>query len=242
VKWFKADKGFGFVVLGDGSGEAFLHITVLEGAGHTIIQPGAKLRVQVGRGQKGRQVTAVVEVLGGGVEARPKREFPRSARRTAGLTAEVPGTVKWYDVGKGFGFAEAEDGQKDVFLHVSVLKLAGLSELVERQRIVMQVVADPRGRKAVALRLIEQLPNRFLRTNRHAGQSGEGRLSQPHTLPASSGNNMQMIRTSASGHLFPYGLGMGRLSAGGPSTAARAQPGHATGDGHSSQLWLERYH
>jgi len=85
------------------------------------------------------------------------REAPRrpSAPRASGPATEVTGTVKWYDAGKGFGFAEAEDGQKDVFIHVSVVEKAGLRELAEAQRIVMQVVSEPRGRKATALRLAD---------------------------------------------------------------------------------------
>src|SRR5262245_42330883 len=61
VKWFNEEKGFGFVELEDGSGDAFLHIGVLQNAGHDGITPEAKIRVQVGQGQKGRQVTAVLE-------------------------------------------------------------------------------------------------------------------------------------------------------------------------------------
>ena len=62
VKWFNAEKGFGFVELADGSGDAFLHAAVLEAAGHDSVDPGAKLSVQVGVGQKGRQITAVLAV------------------------------------------------------------------------------------------------------------------------------------------------------------------------------------
>jgi cold shock protein len=62
VKWFKSDKGFGFVELSDGSGDAFLHIGALQSCGHEAVPPGTTLRVQVGQGQKGPQVTRVVEV------------------------------------------------------------------------------------------------------------------------------------------------------------------------------------
>ena len=79
VKWFNPDKGFGFVELGDGSGDAFLHIAVLQAAGHDAVDPETKMSVQVGQGQKGRQVTAVLTVDaasgGGGGGA------PRSAAR-----------------------------------------------------------------------------------------------------------------------------------------------------------------
>src|SRR3979409_126549 len=62
VKWFNAEKGFGFVELADGSGDAFLHAAVLETAGHETVDPGTKLSVQVGWGQKGRQIAAVLSV------------------------------------------------------------------------------------------------------------------------------------------------------------------------------------
>src|SRR5947207_7700943 len=62
VKWFNAEKGFGFVELADGSGDVFLHAAVLEAAGHNTVDPGATLSVQVGWGQKGRQIAAVLGV------------------------------------------------------------------------------------------------------------------------------------------------------------------------------------
>ena len=53
VKWFNPEKGYGFVELADGSGDAFLHIAVLERCGHGTVLPETKLRVQIGQGQKG---------------------------------------------------------------------------------------------------------------------------------------------------------------------------------------------
>src|SRR5262245_28910760 len=55
VKWFNSVKGFGFVELADGSGDAFLHIGVVQAAGHDDLAPETKLRIQVGQGPKGRQ-------------------------------------------------------------------------------------------------------------------------------------------------------------------------------------------
>ncbi|MGB9188379.1 MAG: cold shock domain-containing protein, partial [Methylovirgula sp.] len=62
VKWFKGDKGFGFVELSNGTGDAFLHIGALQAAGYETVPPGAKLKVYVGTGAKGAQVTRVLEV------------------------------------------------------------------------------------------------------------------------------------------------------------------------------------
>src|SRR5215471_17168003 len=50
VKWFKPEKGFGFVELSDGSGDAFLHASVLGRLGVTQVQPGETLEVRIAQG------------------------------------------------------------------------------------------------------------------------------------------------------------------------------------------------
>jgi cold shock protein len=80
VKWFNKEKGFGFVELGDGSGDAFLHIRAVEAAGHADLLPGTRLTVTTAQGQKGPQVTSVTSVDTSTAEApAPRREFrPRT--------------------------------------------------------------------------------------------------------------------------------------------------------------------
>ena len=77
VKWFNGEKGFGFVELTDGSGEAFLHISVVEAAGHTALEPGTTLTVRVGQGAKGPQITEVTAVDASTAE--PSRGRPAGA-------------------------------------------------------------------------------------------------------------------------------------------------------------------
>lgn len=159
VKWFKSDKGFGFVELSNGAGDAFLHIGALQSAGHETVPPGAKLKVQVGNGAKGAQVTRVIEVDTTGAQERaPQRSFdsPRPARRMApdpATAVSVAGKVKWFDDTKGFGFVSSNDGGKDVFVHISILGPAGLSHLAEGQAVNMRVVDTPKGREALSISL-----------------------------------------------------------------------------------------
>src|SRR5271165_446061 len=80
VKWFNPEKGFGFAELGDGTGDAFLHIGVLQAAGRETVPPGAKLKVHVGQGQKGKQITHVTEVD----ESTATPERPRGPRMGGG--------------------------------------------------------------------------------------------------------------------------------------------------------------
>src|SRR5258706_2802734 len=160
VKWFKADKGFGFVELVDGSGDAFLHVAVLQAAGHETVDPETKLSVQVAQGQKGRQVTAVLAVdTSTGCPPRASRRPPppmssSRERPDPATAAEVVGTVKWFNPDKGFGFVVCEDGGKDVFIHLSIVERAGLRGLDEGQRLVMTVVTTQKGREATALTLL----------------------------------------------------------------------------------------
>ncbi len=62
VKWFNGEKGFGFVELAGGGGDAFLHISVLSRAGYQTVSPGATLKVLTSAGQKGPQVAEVNSV------------------------------------------------------------------------------------------------------------------------------------------------------------------------------------
>lgn len=178
VKWFNAEKGFGFVELSDGSGDVFLHASALTRSGHTTVSPGATVRVRVGQGQKGRQVSEVVSVDestatpersgGGGYGGAPRTGFggpgagprpPRPAgagfRRAPDLSTatEMTGTVKWYNGAKGFGFITPDNGGKDIFIHVSTLERSGLSGLNEGQATRLQVVQGPKGPEAAAISL-----------------------------------------------------------------------------------------
>ena len=57
------------------------------------------------------------------------------------------GTVKFYNEQKGFGFIEPEDGSKDVFVHATALERAGISRLVEGQKVSFDTELDSRSRK-----------------------------------------------------------------------------------------------
>jgi CspA family cold shock protein len=60
------------------------------------------------------------------------------------------GTVKWFNGQKGFGFIEPENGDKDVFVHISAVERAGMSSLNEGQKVSFDIVADSRSDKSAA--------------------------------------------------------------------------------------------
>jgi CspA family cold shock protein len=196
VKWFNPEKGFGFVELSEGAGDVFLHASVLARMGVTSVNPGATLKVRTGQGQKGPQVTEVLEVDESTASAAPAPRAPRPAGdRPGGFGGgdrggfgggggyggdrggfgggdrggfgaprrgfdapvasgpEQQGTVKWYNTAKGFGFIAPEDGGKDVFVHASALRRAGLTELAEGQRVTIQVTQGQKGPEAASIRI-----------------------------------------------------------------------------------------
>jgi CspA family cold shock protein len=57
------------------------------------------------------------------------------------------GTVKFFSATKGFGFISPENGEQDVFVHISALERAGMGALSEGQRISYEVVTE-RGKLA----------------------------------------------------------------------------------------------
>jgi CspA family cold shock protein len=59
------------------------------------------------------------------------------------------GTVKWFNIQKGFGFIQPEGGGKDVFVHVTAVQAAGPDTLNEGQRVSYEVVRE-RGKEAAA--------------------------------------------------------------------------------------------
>ncbi len=60
------------------------------------------------------------------------------------------GTVKWFNATKGFGFIQPDTGGADVFVHISAVERAGMTNLVEGQKINFEVEKDRRTGKSAA--------------------------------------------------------------------------------------------
>jgi cold shock protein len=157
VKWFNPEKGFGFVELSDGSGDAFLHGSLLAQSGINAVQPGETLEVRVGPGHKGPHVTEIISVDSStAVPTTPRRSnfgATTSNGSSSGTAVEETGTVKWFNSDRGYGFV-ALNGGEDVFVHVSALERSGLTSLAEGQPVIVDVVEGRKGPEAARVRLI----------------------------------------------------------------------------------------
>jgi len=60
------------------------------------------------------------------------------------------GTVKWFNIRKGYGFIAPDEGGKDVFVHISAVERAGMNGLREGQKISFEEQTDERSGKKAA--------------------------------------------------------------------------------------------
>ncbi|PIW28660.1 MAG: cold-shock protein [Rhodospirillales bacterium CG15_BIG_FIL_POST_REV_8_21_14_020_66_15] len=60
------------------------------------------------------------------------------------------GTVKWFNVTKGFGFITPDEGGKDAFVHISAVRDSGMESLAEGQKLEYELVPGRDGREAAA--------------------------------------------------------------------------------------------
>ncbi len=66
------------------------------------------------------------------------------------------GTVKFFNVARGFGFIAPEDGSKDAFVHISAMESAGISSLDEGQRVEYELQTGQNGKSsAESLKLVD---------------------------------------------------------------------------------------
>ena len=80
-----------------------------------------------------------------------------------GTTNVATGTVKWFNQQKGYGFIQPETGGKDVFIHISAVEKAGLSNLNEGQKVSYEVVANHGKEGAERWRNIREITGSSLR-------------------------------------------------------------------------------
>lgn len=139
VKFFNAQKGFGFIQRDEGGEDVFVHISQVERAGLEGLAEGQELQFNlVDRG--GKVSAADLQVVGDVIAV----EKPAPQRELTGDKAV--GTVKFFNSMKGFGFITRDDGKEDAFVHISAVERSGLSGIEEGDRFEFDLEVDRRGK------------------------------------------------------------------------------------------------
>jgi CspA family cold shock protein len=132
VRWFDAERGFGFIALGDDAEDIFVHASEIVGNddGTRSLREGQAVELEIGQGDRG--------------------PMARRVRVTGDLPADaslgVLGTVTWYEPAKGYGFATVDGGDAEIFVHSSAIVGGGV--ITEGQRVAFLVVEGEKGPQA----------------------------------------------------------------------------------------------
>lgn len=149
MKWFDPVKGFGFVVADTGGPDVLLHINVLRNFGQSSVADGARVNVRVQTTQRGAQAVEVLSIEPPMIDTTSTlADIADLDQRGIADTPLEPGRVKWFDKGKGFGFANVFGKSADVFLHIEVLRRSGLADLQPGEALAMRVIEGKRGQMA----------------------------------------------------------------------------------------------
>ncbi|RLJ41779.1 putative cold-shock DNA-binding protein [Litoreibacter meonggei] len=149
VKWFDAVKGFGFVVADEGGPDILLHANVLRNFGQGSVADASMVELRVQETDRGLQAVEVLSLTPPVVD--PEEGGIASVIADHDDIEMIPARVKWFDKGKGFGFANAYGSSDDIFLHVEVLRRCGLADLLAGEAVCVRVVDGDRGKMAAEI-------------------------------------------------------------------------------------------
>jgi len=128
VRWFDAERGFGFLALGHEAEDLFVHASeIVSDDGARLLREGQVVEFEVGEGDRGPQA----------------RRVRVTGDQPADATVGVLGTVTWYEPGKGYGFITPDGGGAEIFVHSSAIVGGGV--ISEGQRVAFLVVDGEKG-------------------------------------------------------------------------------------------------
>jgi cold shock protein len=151
VKWFDPSKGFGFVVSDQGGPDILLHANVLRNFGQSTVADGSGITVVAQETRRGVQAIEVLQIEPPCNGELPGEVLTEDEIDLSSAGPLEPARVKWFDKGKGFGFANVFGRPEDVFIHIEVLRRSGFADLQPGEAVGLRAVDGSRGRMAVLI-------------------------------------------------------------------------------------------
>ena len=131
VRWFDADRGFGFIALGQAAEDLYVHASeIVSDDAMKLLREGQVVEFEIGEGDRGPQA----------------RRVRVTADRAVDTPLGVLGTVSWYEPAKGYGFITPDGGGAEIFVHSSAIVGGGV--VSEGQRVAFLVVDGEKGPQA----------------------------------------------------------------------------------------------
>jgi len=149
VKWFDPAKGYGFVVPDAGAAggglkrDVLLHISVMRKFGRDSAAEGARIVCNVVERDRGYQVDEVIELTAGPPDA--------GAEATGPMEVVL---VKWFNRTKGYGFVQRREDPEDIFIHMVVVRKAGIEDLQPGQQLLASIGKGQKGRHIVSAKIL----------------------------------------------------------------------------------------
>lgn len=140
IKWYDPTKGFGFISRGE-PGDVFLHVNTLRESGydHKSIREGMTITVlaeETLRGLQARRVIAIEELA----MAESNFRF---------------GTIKSFNVARGFGFVSCSESTRHIFVHKNILSSDDMiDKLYPGREVLVRFYEGPRGSRATEIKLV----------------------------------------------------------------------------------------
>lgn len=145
VKWFDHQRGYGFISV-DGYEDILLHSNVVKNHGQTGVSQGTPITARVIPSPRGYKVVSIVEIAERAFKSDESVTHPFGLSEAFLASLEVlPARVKWYSIGKGFGFVTVYGSRNDVFLLGDILRASCLGFPVTGEAIGVKVIDGNKG-------------------------------------------------------------------------------------------------